>query len=103
MADRGGLTGKIMAPIMFLGREAYENVLLPQQEEARREATREWTSKNMKRLVEYARYVSSIDPELLSSFFDHLATKTPEELEAIYGSSLDVLKKDRTYVAPNSQ
>ena len=102
LADKGGIVGKIMQPFMFFGRELYENTILTQEEELRREQTRDWTSNNLTRLTEYGRMLSNLDPLEFSFMMNNLAIKTPEELENIYGEALDALAEEGRFIRPNT-
>lgn len=94
-ANRGGPVGTLMTPIVGAGRELYENTVLSEAENERRDKVRDWVSQNEDRLYEYGGLMQQENPERYKKMLNDLATMTAEQMEQSYGFLLDILAKKR--------
>ena len=94
-ANRGGPVGTILTPIVGAGREIYENTMLSEEENERRDGVRSWVGNNEDRLNEFGTLTQQYQPEMYRKLLNDLSTMTAEQIEEAYGYLLDKLAKDR--------
>jgi hypothetical protein len=94
-ANRGGPVGTLLTPIVGAGREIYENTMLSEAENERRDGVRSWVGSNEDRLNEFGTLAQKSQPEMYRKLLNDLSTMTADQIEEAYGYLLDKLAKDR--------